>query len=487
MRPPVMFFGNFPISYAKWSSTPIFTTHCHCNNNNNSWINLWMMSEIFKDIGQMFTKPKKQEPIPYMYAQNMGLGGVSTYYPYVNLNNTQRPQEQGEDEELKGLKDAYKNCRTKFNFVKVNNKYMAITKDGHRLKADTADALMDLIDEYIQKGSERVQSEEQTEQVATPEGTVETPEPESPEAPSVSQENPVISDNERRSIVPQGWKKDNNFLNAKIDDNHVGGFEHNNLADLLQYNIDSNRDKKGAAAGLVDLLMNYYGVSISDSAKKTELVNAIKSVNPSVFNEDGSLVSGIDAATIMNKLDVPSKEVLQSTYGATQKTGAASRQQSSADNSAIGSIRNNIKVGNQTYSQGAVWKSGNMFYKNQTGSWSSFDRDAILLIDNNKFTLHRVVSDGFERGEAADYGDLLGINKKPDAKQLFKHDGKGHLSFLGNFENKFAIHDKNGKTIGYLYSKNGKATFSPKDSKVEYDMEKIMTGDTKLSQFQNIK
>ena len=151
--PPIMFFSNFPISYARWSSTPIFyQQQCNCNNNsNNQWLNWWMMSEMVKNIGQMFRRPEKQPPIQYAYnnSYQQYTQPYQMMYPYVNFNNTQQHPLTELDEGLRDLQEAYKDCKMKYNFVKVNDKYIAIDNDGKRIKADTVEELMDKIDTKI--------------------------------------------------------------------------------------------------------------------------------------------------------------------------------------------------------------------------------------------------------------------------------------------------------------------------------------------------
>lgn len=315
--PPIMFFSNFPMSYARWASTPMFYSQCNCNNGgNNQWMNWWMMSEMVKNIGQMFRKPEKQPPYAYNPYQQY-INPYQTMYPYVNLNNTQQYPLTEQDEGIRDLQDAYKNCKTKFNFVKINDKYMAITKDNKRIKADTVEELMDAIDEYIAEGKGGVEKPEaKPEEVAQPDAVDETAE-EAVEEEGGDDGTPAPA---RRVHVPDGWNRTNakSFLDkdaihpdAKYDkDKKDNEFYSNRQRILLE-----NKNGKNAADITIDLLLKNNNLTISDDKQK-ELRKALIDANPSIYDGDGKLVKGVNAETLNTKLDLPDATVLKNTYDA---------------------------------------------------------------------------------------------------------------------------------------------------------------------------
>ena len=467
--PPIMFFSNFPISYARWASTPIMYQQCNCDNGNNKWLNWWMMSEMVKNIGQMFRKPEKQPPIPYAYnPYQQYTQPYQTMYPYVNLNNTQQYPLTEQDEGLRELQEAYKNCKTKFSFVKVNDKYIAIDKDGKRIKADTAEELMDLIDAKVDGGG-GLKPEEEV--------------PPAEEVPPVDEGNDPPTDPPKRTVVPQGWVNGKSLLD--VDSKHKN-LKHgdNDFYSNRQVILHS---KDNAAETTIDLLLLNSDLEIKDQAKRNQLKQTLIDANPSIYDEDGKLLDGVTGETLNKKLDVPTAEILKRTFAATEKK--------SPKNSTIGKIKHNIIVDEISYSEGVEWKSGNKFYKNQEGSWSDWDRDGYFLIQGNKFTLKVLqisesnVSMGKEItvGDEVDYGELLGtseyINRE---KPIFKLDN-GNVTFRGDYDTKYEMQNSEGKGIGKVYAKNGKTVFLSYNDNKEYDMAEIMAGNIELLSFWNIK
>ena len=308
-----MFFSNFPISYARWASTPIMYQQCNCNNGNNQWLNWWMMSEMVKNIGQMFRKPEKQPPIPYAYnPYQQYTQPYQTMYPYVNLNNTQQYPITEQDEGLRELQDAYKNCKTKFNFVKVNDKYIAIDKNNKRIKADTVEELMELIDAKVDgkggvehEGDETAELREEIESLREQVNTLEAEKEELEKAKEGKDGKEIVKPGQ----VPQGWKKDSNFLQYNLSVNNIKQpvFKH-----MLEESKKGNGDVAGCTTGHLEI---YYKLRL-DQDNSIKLKQALIDANPSIFDKDGKLLEGVDEQTLKTKLDLPSKEILMSEYGA---------------------------------------------------------------------------------------------------------------------------------------------------------------------------
>ena len=345
-----MFFSNFPISYARWASTPMFySQQCNCNNNgNNQWLNWWMMSEMVKNIGQMFRKPEKQPPIPYAYnPYQQYVNPYQTMYPYVNLNNTQQYPLTEQDEGLRDLQEAYKNCKTKFNFVKVNDKYIAIDKDGKRIKADTAEELMDKIDESIGNDKGGVEHEgdetsELKEEIASLKEQISTLEAEKEELEKANDGK----ETSKRGQVSQGWGNGKSLLD--VDSKHKNLKHGDNGFYSNRVSILANKDK--AADTTIDLLLLNSGLEIKDETKRNELKQALIDANPSIYDEDGKLLDGVNGETLNKKLDVPTAEILKSTFGATEKASTNNNRIENDGNSRKYFI-NNAEVSELDYIQ----------------------------------------------------------------------------------------------------------------------------------------
>lgn len=285
--PPIMFFSNFPISYARWASTPMFYSQCNCNNNsNNSWMNWWMMSEMVKNIGQMFRKPEKQPPIPYAY--NPYQQYTQPMYPYLNLNNSKYPYAptQEVDEDLMNLQKVYKDCKTKFNFAKINDKYIAITKDGHRIKAETADELMDKIDEYIDNdkgGLKPTKVEDDTDSDSDIDVDSDT---------DVDSDIDTDNDNKPgRITIPDKWQGCGTDA-TKLSEG---------LQKLFSEQIKAGMTAKEVMQALIKYESETHNLDLS-GVDVDKLSEELEKVNPSIF-VDGKVKEGYD----VNKFTFPAK------------------------------------------------------------------------------------------------------------------------------------------------------------------------------------
>ena len=296
--PPIMFFSNFPISYARWASTPIMYQQCNCDNGNNKWLNWWMMSEMVKNIGQMFRKPEKQPPIPYAYnPYQQYVNPYQTMYPYVNLNNTQQYPLAEQDEGLRDLQEAYKNCKTKFSFVKVNDKYIAIDKDGKRIKADTAEELMDLIDAKVDGGG-GLKPEEEV--------------PPAEEVPPIDEGNDPPTD-------PSGNEGNLAYSGSYKKEHWNGHFQ----------NFDKFKKLYGADLSASGILKKYLDAHFEYNAESDEYKNLEKDFikrNPSLFENDGKAKYTKETLTedILKKLDLPLNHYIVSDYKLTRKNNSTS-------------------------------------------------------------------------------------------------------------------------------------------------------------------
>ena len=263
--------------------------------------------------------------------------------------------------------------------------------------------------------------------------------------------------------VPNGWAKEgNNFWDKKIGDSDI------TMADLIAR--DAGKNTHDCAAAIVSSLIKYDNLesnffTTDKQENYNQLIKDIIQYNPSIFNDNGSIKDGVTAETIKQKLDLPSKETLISKYKANETSTTG------------GTFTENIQYNGTKYSYGLKYSSGNMIYKNQEGSWSDWDRDAVIVIDNKAFKIKRN-----DKGDEVDFGDLTSTSSNFTANsklcRIMTSDSDGKCRFKSSWPNnndKFYMYDLEGnKTNAYICNIQNKSVLMIGDK--TYNMNDVMDG-----------
>lgn len=243
-------------------------------------------------------------PYNMLYGNNYNTANT-LMYPYVDLNNTRQSKETegkggsnkyNEDATIAKMEKAYKKYGVTAIYQLDDGRYCAVTDNGNI----TGLTLSDLADEISDYYGKPVKDVEAAEEVVGEDG-VEPPKVAADNAGQGNVENPSKFS---KQFVKSEWHRYINDKNARAD-------EYKNVAlELGKTSKEAHRNNPAEYA--LNSLIAQLGLAGTnyDSDSYKNLLSDFKRMNPSVFNEDGTMKSGDNA----NKLDLPSKATLKAQY-----------------------------------------------------------------------------------------------------------------------------------------------------------------------------